>query len=540
MMGGSIDVESTPHVGSAFHFTTVFGRQKKVGRATISMPKRLKGIHVLVVDDNETARLLMRNILHGMGILPTLVTSGSQALAVLRSAMEKGKPFDLLFMDQRMRSMDGVETIGRMRAFVDPPPRVVMLTALSRSEMERDMVGVGVDCILQKPVGRILVFNTILDLFGEGGARIPEEGQPAYAEQAVVRGQIGGARVLLAEDNSINQQVAREILEDIGLAVEVASDGAEAVQKMGRALFDCVLMDIQMPVLDGIEAVQRIRQEPQWADIPIIAMTANAMAGDRERYLDVGMVDHVTKPIDKKALYAALIKWIKPRAGLGGESTPGARPTGDLAPLGVAHLAGIDLPTVLDRVNGNHRLLLSLLKEFHRDFAQAEEKMDALLRSQAAGDVAEAGRLAHTIRGMAGNLAAQRLFLAAGALEQAIKEGQRESWPTVMTDFASGLREVLRAIATLPVTEAGVAAAGEAGSLLDPASLLPLMTEWLSWIEEGNLKALQQMQTLWPSLREMGVTEDLLDTLNGQLERMDFAGAKELMTTLMQAIHPAS
>ncbi|MEO5351588.1 MAG: response regulator, partial [Magnetococcus sp. YQC-3] len=168
---------------------------------------------------------------------------------------------------------------------------------------------------------------------------------------------------------------------------------------------------IQMPVLDGVEAVRRIRQEPRWTTIPIIAMTANAMAGDRERYLEVGMVDHVTKPIDKKALYAALIKWIKPRAGLGGENTVDVRPAGELSPLGVTRLAGIDLPAVLDRVNGNHRLLFSLLKEFHRDFAQAEERMGALLRSQAAEEVAEAGRLAHTIRGMAGNLSAQRLFL---------------------------------------------------------------------------------------------------------------------------------
>ncbi|MBF0461614.1 MAG: response regulator [Magnetococcales bacterium] len=558
MMGGTIDVESTPNRGSAFHFTAVFGCQRRTRRPKMALPKRLRQIKVLVVDDNETARLLMRNLLNGFGILPILVTSGDQALAVARAAIDKGVPFDLVFMDQRMRSMDGIETVERLRTLAPAQseehglagvlPKVIMLTAFAREEIESQIGLVQVDKILQKPIGRLTVFNAILDVFGEEEAKLVEESRSVPVEREDLRARLGGARVLLAEDNSINQQVAREILEGIGLVVEVANDGAEAVQKLGQAAFDIVLMDIQMPVMDGMEAVRRMRLDPAWAAIPIIAMTAHAMAGDREKYLEVGMNDHVTKPIDKKSLYAALLQWIKPRAGLGDGAVwmAGQAMQAQVPALGVTHLPGIDLAGVLDRLNGNHRLFCRLLKEFYRDFAQAEEQIGPWLQGGGAEEWEAAGRLVHTIRGMAGNLSAQRLFVAAGLLEQSIREGDVAAWPARLTDFASGLREVIRGIATLPVVVVG----GEEVCLptdpavdlaVDPAVLIPLLTEWSLWIEEGNLKALQQMSVIRPMLRGVvGGEEDALDALHDALERMDFDGAQAALTIILQRLAPVA
>ncbi|MEO5363715.1 MAG: response regulator [Magnetococcus sp. DMHC-8] len=548
MMGGSIDVESTLHEGSVFHFTAVFGCQKEGRRPRMTLPRRLKRIRVLVVDDSETARLLMRNILNGFGVLPILVTSGSQALAVFRAAIDKGEPFDLVFMDQRMRSMDGLETIEQLRTFASVVPglaglpKVIMLTAFAREEIEPQADAVGVDRILQKPIGRVALFNAILELFGEESARIPDSHRVAREEQADIRGQIGGARVLLAEDNAINQQVAREILEDIGLAVDVANDGVEAIQKLGESAFDLILMDIQMPVLDGVATAQRIRGQAQWADLPIIAMTAHAMTGDREKYLEAGMNDHVTKPVDKKSLYGALLRWIKPRDGLGDLSVWRARQPAreERTPWEVTHLPGIHLAEVLDRLNDNHRLLRLLLKEFYRDFSQAEATVQGLLSAQDPTGREEAGRLVHTIRGMAGNLSAHRLFVAAGVLEKAIREADQAHWPALLTDFASALREVIRGIATLPVagSEETEKEGGTGGGAIDPVAVLSLLTEWLSWMEEGNLRALQQLPVLRPILRGAGVEVDLLDAVGAPLERMDFETARTALTVIMNRFAP--
>ncbi|MEO5340563.1 MAG: response regulator [Magnetococcus sp. MYC-9] len=537
MMGGRMDVESTPGVGSLFHFTARFGRQNRRPHPKTALPKRLQKIKVLCVDDNETARLLMRNILNGFGILPILVTSGGQALMVLQTAIDKGVPFDLVFMDQRMRSMDGIETIERMRHFAHPPPKVIMLTALSQEELVGHSLTTGVDRILHKPVGRIAVFNTILDLFGEQGARLPDQQQEAREARAEIAQRIGGARVLLAEDNTINQQVAREILENIGLIVEVASDGAEALEKLAREEFDAVLMDIQMPVLDGMEATQRIRRNPTWSALPIIAMTAHAMTGDRERYLEVGMNDHVTKPIDKTILYGTLLRWVKPSARGGKKASFSAimGETGDTVLPGIPSMAGIDLEEVMERFDGNRRLLIRLLREFDRDFSQSEAHLVALLASRDALDRQAAGRLVHTLRGMAGNLSARRLCAAAASLERSIKGEALGEEPALWAEFAAALRELLQSIATLPAEMATQQTEEPAGGgvVMDPALLRPLLLEWLAWIRDGNLRALQQLPVLKPLLQGLGEEKEaLLDCL----ERMDFDGAASALAAIVDTL----
>ena len=541
MMKGEIQVESTLGEGSVFYFTARFGCQKEVYHSTTVLPAPLKHLRALVVDDNDTARLLMRSMLTGFGLAPIMVTSGDQAIAVMQSATKQGTPFDLVFMDQRMRDMDGIETIKRLQPLAATPPKIIMLTAFWKKDVEEKANTVGIDKILQKPIGRVALFNAILEVFGKEEAKVLDLQRTDQGNRTAIRARIGGACVLLAEDNAINQQVAREILEDIGLVVEIAGNGSEAVKKVGHAPFDVVLMDIQMPEMDGVEATLQIRQNPQFTHLPIIAMTAHAMSGDREKYLASGMVDHVTKPIDKKALYAALLKWIRPREGLGLETAPTQEThLKDSPPPRLADLSGIDMDDVLERLNGNQKLLRMLLTEFHRDFSPAMETLQTLLDQNQPEDIKAAERLVHTIRGMAGNLSAKHLFMKAKTLEHSIKERAQDDWPALLPGFSSALHQVTDGIATMLAETKGPDEPVQFtdDKPVDKASMMPLLATLEACIEEGNLKALQHMNALRPLLQGMGMDKDA-EKLGACLERIDFEGARTALAVITQILKSA-
>ncbi|MEO5363717.1 MAG: response regulator [Magnetococcus sp. DMHC-8] len=533
MMGGMIDVESTPGKGSIFYFTAQFGYQQRQLPVQTVLPDHLKQIRVLVVDDNETARLLMQTMLTGFGIVPALVTAGEQALTAVQGAIEQGSPFDLVFMDQRMRSMSGIETTERLLSLAQPSPKIIMLTAFMKKEIEGAAGTAGVDRILQKPIGRVALFNAILDVFGVEDAKVCDPKQLVQDDKSEVIRQIGGARVLLAEDNSINQQVAREILEGVGLMVQIVGHGADAVQRVQQMSFDVVLMDIQMPVLDGVEATRQIRLHAELAALPIIAMTAHAMAGDREKYLEVGMNDHVTKPIDKKSLYATLLKWISPREGLGGQAAMPLLSPEPLAlsprPAWTEHLIGIDVNDVLERLDNNYGMFRRLLLEFHRDFAESAETLQTLLEAGQAEAGQEAKRMAHTIRGMAGNLSARRLFAAAESLEKAIQAGQREQWPELLQQFRQELTTILHTIAA-------IAPAGESeGGVVPPDNIgVPeLMAQLAELIGTSNLTALRCFEQLKQALGGSMVEE--VAALESVLYQLQFAEAQAALACLATA-----
>ncbi|MBF0124291.1 MAG: response regulator, partial [Magnetococcales bacterium] len=271
--------------------------------------------------------------------------------------------------------------------------------------------------------------------------------QRAVVDVTDIRQRIGTARILLVEDNAINQQVACELLENIGLTVTIAANGLEACTKVAETHFDAVLMDIQMPQMDGYTATNRIRSDPRHHNLPIIAMTAHAMSGDRNRCLQAGMNDHVSKPINKQQLYATLLEWIQPRTGLGlGPVVQAVLPDNDgsICPA----LAGIDHIAALERFNGNQRLFRSVLSEFHRDYAQAAATLRSNLTSQHPKDLQSAAQLLHTVKGLAGNLSAHRLFQAASSLEQQFGQPITHLLPQ-LDEFEAALLEVIDAIAAM-------------------------------------------------------------------------------------------
>ena len=312
MMGGEIWVESEAGKGSEFIFTAKFGLARKFSRRHLEPSVDLRGMRVLVVDDNASSREILQSLLETMTFQVTVAASAEEGIAELEKEA-KSRPYRLVVMDWKMPGMDGIKASALIKKHPSLPqkPKIIIATAYGREEVMQRSEKVGVDGFLLKPVGQSVLFDAIMVAFGKEAPEGEAVARVSGSDEEELR-KIRGAMVLLAEDNEINQQVAEEILQQAGLVVRIANNGKEAVEMVKAGNFDVVLMDIQMPVMGGFEATQEIRRDERFKDLPIIAMTAHAMAGDREKSIEAGMNDHVTKPIDPDQLISALVKWIKP------------------------------------------------------------------------------------------------------------------------------------------------------------------------------------------------------------------------------------
>ncbi len=496
MMGGEIWVESEHGRGSTFSFTANFGLGKEKAKKRFKPASDLRGMKVLVVDDNATSRSIFREMLESFSFKVTLAASGQEGLAALENASER-QPFELVIMDWQMPGMDGIEASSRIKNHrgLGKIPAIVMVTAYGREEVMQQVEAVGLEGFLLKPVSPSTLFDAIMQAFGE---EVPEVSRVTQGKKQKAKAleYIQGARVLLVEDNEINQQVAKEILEGAGLNVTLANNGLEAVNAVAEHNYDAVLMDVQMPVTDGYEATRKIREwetevrgqktedrkedsalslprrspafsetktGPQSSALPIIAMTAHAMAGDEDKSLQAGMNGHVTKPIDPDQLFATLQKWIKPAAErtvvqkVPVRDAPAkadqVEPVEDDLP---EFLPGFDLAAGLARLIGNKRLYRKLLLDFGANYgAVAGEIREAL----AASDFKQAHSLVHNLKGLAGNLEATDLQAAAVEMEKLVKGQAAETASSKelnrrLTDLESALEEALDAVQTLgPITE---------------------------------------------------------------------------------------
>jgi len=406
MMAGTIWVESLPGTGSTFHFTAWFG----IG--SDEKPKRfipdLAGVRALVVDDNAQAREILTEALKLFALRAESVASGEDAVRAIAAA-DTQDPYRLVLMDWHMPGMDGLEAsrIIKRDHRLQHIPKMVMITAFGRQDVLTSAVEAGIDGYLLKPVNASLLYDTLVELFGIAP---PGEYARAAAKPGGHEPNATGIRILVVEDNEINQQVARELLESAGAIVTVARNGEEAVKLLTPA-FDIVLMDLQMPEMDGYEATRLLRSDPCFREIPIIAMTAHVLAEERHRCLEAGMNDHVSKPIDPDALFATLARWTK--------SLPRQSEPSDAIDGGLPEIAGVDIDGALRRVAGNRRLYRDLLQQFAARESNAPERISAALQS---GDVKLAERIAHTVGGVAANIGIPGVQAAAERLERALRE----------------------------------------------------------------------------------------------------------------------
>ncbi|WP_374246464.1 response regulator [Zoogloea sp.] len=456
LMGGEVGVDSIPGVGSTFWFTARLGRGVAAPRRVLPRAE-LAGRAMLVVDDNPNAREVLADMLRRMGFAVEAVDSGAAAVRAVQAADASGKPFAVVFLDWQMPDRDGIATAGDIRRLpLADPPRLAIVTAYGREELIRSAGGADIRDVLVKPVNASLLFDTVVRLLADEGLGEAEPGEAAPASlPAPDLGSIAGARVLLVEDNELNRQVATELLAHAGLAVEVAENGAVAVARVVSGAYDLVLMDMQMPVMDGLTATRAIRANPDLAWLPIVAMTANAMSGDRERCLAAGMQDHVAKPIDPPSLWAALLRWIKPRAGLHAQPAGAARPGAerDDAIRRLRGVAGLDVPTGVRNALGREGLYVALLGKFvagQRDFPAHVASALAEL------DWTSAERLAHTLKGVAAQVGAHGLAELAGRFEQALRARERLAVTVpLQAEISRCLGELVTAIAAALPGEPG-------------------------------------------------------------------------------------
>ena len=534
MMGGNIRVESEPGKGSAFIFNAVLGRAADMETiketAALSDLEKLK---VLLVDDVASAREMLQTTLESFSFRVTCVASGKAALEAIAAAPSED-PYKLVLMDWKMPKMDGLEASRRIKNMPElaDMPTIIMVTAYGREDVMQQAEEVGLEGFLIKPVTPSTLLDTIMGVVGkQGGFRKAGRSEDDWKIQTL--DSIRGAHVLLAEDNKINQQVAEELLAQAGLKVTIANNGREAVEILeDKNEFEAVLMDMQMPEMDGYEATRTIRKKPEFADLPIIAMTANVMAGDREKCLEAGMNDHVAKPIEPDKLFKTLVQWIQPQNSdePPSEFEPIVNKVADEGLPG--SLEGIDIEDGLRRVGGNRKLYRKLLADFFQDHG---DDIQSIRRALDKDDLETAQRIAHTIKGVSGSIGAGDLHREATSLDTAFKEKQQDRYPELLARLEDTLASVMQGLEVLSVSAALEEQPAGKGGAVDLVDILPLLAELETLLDEMDPEAEDKVADLKAQLGS-GDHLKLVNTLSKKVGEFEFEDARKILANLRKSL----
>ncbi len=536
MMEGEIDLVSEAGVGSTFFFTARFGLaavpRDSLPQLLQRQQQQFKGLRVLVVDDNPSAREIFVSMLTALGFEARAVYGGVLAIGAVAQARAEGRPFGLVLMDWKMPGMNGLDTLAGIRADaagIDAPPACIMVTAFHREALleaarQRDLP---LDGVLNKPVSASTLLDQISFVFGgvTGQSRKTQRQSSYRDDERALR----GAWLLLVEDNEVNQEVAQHILNDAGIRVDIAGNGAIALAKIEENAYDGVLMDCQMPVMDGYQATRKLRQDPRYSSLPVIAMTANAMVGDKEKCLDAGMNDFIAKPIDVAQLFGTLARWIAP-AMPQDMAVVVAQPEAELPVI-----AGLKMAEAMRRVGGNAALMRKLLERF------VETQFDAMQRIVAAienNQLETAIREAHTLKGLAGNIGAGGLADSAARVEHLLSLGSHDGLPQALAACTLALDELVPKIVLAmqsrgSVTEAGSAVAHAAP--VDRAHLEAGLRELSQLLLQDDAQAVKHLDGIGPVLVAAGQAEHARQ-LKRMLGQYDFEGALAQLGEVAEAL----
>ena len=523
MMQGTIWVESSPGIGSTFGFTVWFGLGRAKDRPRHVVPEVMNGLKVLVVDDNAAAREILADALGQLPFTVDIAASGQEALASILQADSAEAPYGLVLMDWNMPGMNGIEAVRSLKQndSLHRQPKVIMVTAFGREEVRHQAEDVGADGFLLKPVSQSMLVDALVALFQPEAA--PAGRDKPSAERTYG---LGGLRVLLVEDNEINRQIGVELLESEGLVVDTAVNGREAVDKVvaavgANSLYDAVLMDIQMPEMDGYEATHRIRADKRLTALPIIAMTAHAMLEERERCLAAGLNDHVAKPIDPDALYHTLKRWLRPSEPITTLPAPKKPPS-----VNIPSIDGLATGDGLRRVAGNAALYLRLVQRFVETQRTTPEAIRSALDTGARED---AERMAHTTKSVAGNIGATEVQAAAEALETALREQQPASETApLLAAFAAAMAATVLSISS------GLATAPPSPSLPAPASapaadLGAILEKLAALLHDADADAAAYWTEIAAPVCRAALATSVCDRVEARLNEFDFDAALEIL-----------
>jgi two-component system sensor histidine kinase/response regulator len=528
LMGGDVGVESEYGKGSTFWFTARFG--KGVVNANRYLPEPdLRGRRILVVDDNEISRNVLSDMLKGMTFAVKDVASGKAALEEISFAAEEGRPYDAVLLDFRMPVMNGIDTAKAIRNLsTGCPPHLVMVTAYGREEVMKEAVMAGIEDVLIKPVSPSTMFDTLIHVFGGRYCHEKSDGAKPSAPLMINLEAIRSSSILLVEDNEFNQQIAVELLTDAGFRVEVAENGRESIEMLDKNAYDIVLMDMQMPVMDGTTATSEIRKDERFKDLPILAMTANVMAGDIEKCYSAGMNDHISKPIDPDELFGKLLKWMKsPKtvrarepAGMAAEDkeheeikTSGQE--------GLPDIRGIDTVLGLKRFMGKKKFYLDMLRQF------AEKQPDVpvqIRKSLDAGDRGTAERLAHSMKSVSGNIGATGLQNIAAELERSIKQNDPpDRTDEVLVRFENTTGELIGLMSRTFFKEVESEERGSAQEI-DPSMIRPILIKLADYLKESDTEAVNYLDDVKNDLKNV-LPRAEYDKFKNHITSYDFDGA---------------
>ena len=529
-MQGSIGATSRLGKGSTFFFDAMFKLQKEQKHIELN-EEEVRNLRILIVDDNQSSRTILENILKSFKFEVSSVENGYEAIAVLKEAYACDKPYGLVLMDWMMPDMNGIETIQKIRETSEIASTLtfIMITSYSKEDLKHELEKSQINSILIKPINPSTLLNTIFSALGREVVIQSRHRDKKILNDDALRS-LKNASILLVEDNLINQEMAMEILEKAGLNVDIANNGYEAVLKIQNKAYDGILMDCQMPVMDGFEATRIIRQDQKNHSLPIIAMTANAMSGDKERCIASGMDDHIAKPIDIAQLFSTMAKHIKP-----------STITIDLLPeetiqteelITIPNLFGINATEALLHVNNDTKMFLKLLIRFAQTQKSVIERMQNALKN---ADTTVAKREAHTLKGLAGTIGATLLATQAERLETCLTKVPNENCDDLLEDT----RRIVDRICTDIEQKCALFEANVFNTILpmtyDPIELLSQCEHLKQLLDSLAPEAGEFFETFLPKLQTLGYESELL-TLHEQIQNFNYDEAKAIIEGIEKAL----
>lgn len=523
-MDGEIWVESEYKEGSSFIFRAKLKLQKSQKDFDISK-KNMEMLKVLVVDDNDAAREILESMLKSLKFDATSASSAEGAIEMLRVAQEEKKPFEIVLMDWMMPKMDGVEAIKRIREDLklETLPTFIMVSAYDKDELMQKTANVKIDGFISKPTTPSTLFDTILGSSGLIKAPKADEYVSAKNNPQTL---LEGAYILLVEDNLLNQEFAIEVLEKAGVLVDVANNGKEAYAMAKHTNYDGILMDCQMPVMDGYEATRLIRDSSDYPKVPILALSANAMEADKKLSLESGMNDHISKPIDVRVLFETMAKWIKPtRLRLNSDISKDSQKQSDKLNFTID---GLDLSGAFERAGGDNDFLKKMLGRFAQTQGAWIEGIDTLL---AQDKIEDARRETHTLKGLAGNIGAAALFNLTKEVEEKLKNGELENAELLIPLAKEELELVIKNINNFFQNHIVVKKEQEPPHLLTHAEIENLkhkVKELVGLLDEFDSSAMGLAEEIAPEFVNLGYEKEAQEFMKN-MSAYEFEEAKKIL-----------